>query len=133
MQDAAPVCVFDRFCDDLNIARRALSRQWTASDNLGQAPALHEIHREVMLALVNPHFVDRDDVRVLQARHGRRLRPEALHLVGVRRRAEREQLDRHDAVQADLSRLVHHPHPAPTDLFEQFVVAEGLPSCGGGW
>ena len=100
------------------------ARQRTGGDNSGQAFTFDEVHREIMLAVMHADFVNGHDVRVLQARRGGRLNPKAFDIVRVRCGAEWQELDCHGAVQADLAGFVDHPHAAPADLLQQFVVAE---------
>jgi hypothetical protein len=87
--------------------------------------AFDEVHDEKRLALVRAHFVDGDDVRVLQTGGRGRFGPEPLRLVLTRLVAEQEHLHRHKTAQALLPRFVNNPHAASGDFFEQFVLAEG--------
>ncbi len=70
------------------------------------------------------HFVDADNVRMLQTRGGDRLRAEPLHELRRRVRSQTQHLDRHNPVQAPLPRFEDHAHAAFTDFLQQLIVAE---------
>jgi hypothetical protein len=89
-----------------------------------QVPAVNELHAEVLLAVVLADLVDGDDVGVVERGDGLGLPAEALALLGGGQLAREDHLEGDDAVERHLARLVHHPHPAAGDLFEQLVVAE---------
>src|SRR5262249_33612619 len=82
------------------------------------------LHAEVVLTGMLANLVNRDDLRVVQV--GDRLRlilePPYLLLTGPQPRADHLQSD--GSIEAHLSRLVDHPHPASTEDARQLVVAE---------
>jgi len=77
-----------------------------------------------MLALAEPHFVDGDDVGMLQRGRGHGLGTEALHRLRRRVRPEQEHLKGDHPVQAFLAGPIDHAHAAVPDLFQKLVVAE---------
>ena len=83
-----------------------------------------EIHREVLLALMDADFVNGHDVRMLQAGRRRSFRAKPLHELRAGERTEEQHLHRDDAVQAYLPRPIDNAHPASRDFFQQFVIAE---------
>ena len=91
---------------------------------MGQVFAGNEIHREVMLAVALPDFVNADDVRMPQAAGRFRLALKSPHVMGRSQPAGQNHLHRHQPAQVGLSGFVHHAHPAPAGLGEQFVFAE---------
>jgi hypothetical protein len=93
----------------------------------GQRPAFEEFHAEELLAVVFADLVDRDDVRVVQV--GRRLGfgLEALEFGFGGELAGANHLQRDDAVEGPVARLIDDPHAAAGDGFQQFVVAEAAP------
>ena len=79
-----------------------------------QRASIEELHNEV----VQPDVVHLADVRVIERRDGSRFPLEAGAEFGVRL------LDRHQAIQTRVPRLVHLPHPAGADQREDLVRAE---------
>jgi hypothetical protein len=77
-----------------------------------------------MLAVVNTHVVNGNDVRVLEERRSRDLAPEPLNDLFARELPGQNHLQSDDAPETELPRAIHHAHPAAGDLFEQFVIAE---------
>ena len=70
------------------------------------------------------HFVDRHDVRMVQARRGFGLGVKPSHFSFAGELPGQHHFHRHNAVQAHLPRFIDHPHAAAVDLLQQFVVAE---------
>ena len=124
MENAALVRVVDRLGDELDVAGGPRRRQRLLAHELRQALALDVIHREVVLAFVDAHFVNRDDVRMLQNGGGGGLGPETLHEFLARQRSGQDHLHRDDAPETPLPRLINDAHAAARNLFQQFVVAE---------
>jgi len=77
-----------------------------------------------MLALAEPHFVDGDDVGMLQRGGGHRLGAETLHRLRRRVWPEQKQLKCNHPIQAFLVGLEYHAHAAVPDLFQQLVVSK---------
>ena len=100
-------------------------------DDLGQAAALDELHGVERHAPLAADGVDRHDVGVVQAGGGLGLELEPLQLLGVQRRGQRQDLQRHPAVERELLGLVDDAHAAPADLAEDAEIAQGpIPSLG---
>ncbi len=77
-----------------------------------------------MLAVVDAHVVNGDDVRVLEERRGRDLAPEPLNDLLARELPGQNHLHRDNALELKMPRAIDHAHPAAGNLFEQFVIAE---------
>ena len=60
--------------------------------------------------------VDFHDIEMVQARRGAGFVLESLEVARVHDCRERQHLQRHTPLQADLLSLVHHTHPAPPNL-----------------
>ena len=101
-----------------------LHRQSQFGDHLRQRLALDELHRVVVHAAFAADAVDRDDVRVVQARRRLGFVLEALQLPRVHRRGEGQHLERDAAVQRNLLGLVDDAHAAAADFADQAEVAE---------
>ena len=95
-------------------------------ESLVQAPALDELHRVVVDAVIAPDGVDRDDVPVLELRGGARLVSKALQLASIEKARKGQHLERHASTERDLLRLVHDAHAAAADLPDDAEVADGL-------
>ena len=81
-------------------------------DQVLEARALDEAHRDEEAPVVVAGAVDRDDVRVLEARGGERLAHEELAQVGRRRRARADQLQRDGAPELGVVGAVDDAHAA---------------------
>ena len=68
--------------------------------------------------------IDRDDVIVTDGRGCLRLPGEPLAGGRIRGQFRSEDLDGDDAIQLGIVRLEDDPHPAPSDRFEHFVLAQ---------
>src|SRR5881398_1308034 len=79
-----------------------------------------------MLAVLDAHVVNGDDVRVLEERRGRDLAPEPLNDLLARELPRQNHLHRDNALELKMPRAIDHAHPAAGNLFEQFVIAEVL-------
>ena len=77
-----------------------------------------------MLALVNTHLVDGNDVGVLQIASSGGLSAEPEHLFFGGQHAMRQDFEGHDAIQADLPSAIDNSHPALAGPLEQFVAAK---------
>jgi hypothetical protein len=69
-----------------------------------------------MLAVVNTHLVDGDDIWVLQVGSGSRFVDEPLNLGFTSQAAGQNHLQSHVAAESDLPGPVHHSHAASPDL-----------------
>src|SRR4029078_13188063 len=89
--------------------------------------ALHELHREEVLPLVDAALVDRRDTRVRERGGKLRLAEEPLEI--LMRLDAADELEGDDAAEVALPRLQHDAHATRAELAEQDVLAEaGGPS-----
>jgi hypothetical protein len=79
--------------------------------------------------VLNPDFVDGQDVRVIQARGGVRLLLEAPKPVFVLREVTGYELDGHGTAQGGVVGEIHFAHPACAEQGTNFVPTQ---SCAGG-
>jgi hypothetical protein len=126
--------------DDVALVRRAERTRDLdgVGDGLadGQAPAsldallerlaLDVLEDDVRAAVVLARVDHGDDVRVRELRHGARLAPEALDLVGVGRDLAMQELDRHRPLEGHVERAVDRRHPARAHLGVEAVAAVQL-------
>src|SRR5437660_6925057 len=79
-----------------------------------------------MLAVVDAHVVNGDDVRVPEESRSRDLALEPLNDLLACEPLGQNHLYRHNALEIEMPRTINHAHPAAGNLFEKFVVAEIL-------
>ena len=124
VQNAVFVRVMDRLGNELEVGRRAFWRQRPLGHQPRQRRAVDEVHHQVMLAFVHTDLMHGDDVRMLQSGRSGGFDPEAFDELRSRQRAEREQREGHDPVQAQLPGAIDDAHAAAGDFFEQLVPAK---------
>src|SRR5262249_21453851 len=91
-----------------------------------------ELHRDEVDPLIDVDVVDGDDVRMVQRRCGFRFLNEPPPPVGVDGLVSRKDLERGEAFEAGVARLVHDTHAAFPELFEDLVMtktAAGTDHC----
>ncbi len=96
--------------------RRERVRLFQLRNHMRQRLAVNELHGVIMNAAFVAHGIHRHDVRMVELRGGLRLVAEPLYMRAIDGGGERQDLDRHAAIQRDLRRLVDHAHPAAADL-----------------
>lgn len=82
----------------------------------GEAGALHELHRDVVDAVLLPRSEDRDHVRVAQRSHGAGFAHETRHILRAAGELGREELQRDRTAQVLVHGMVHRAHAALPDL-----------------
>ena len=95
-------------------------------DDVVQGPALHVLHRDVVVALVFADGIDGDDVGMIELGHGAGFAHKPFDKTGVVDKVGGQHLECDGAHEGLLVRAVHHAHAAAADFGEHFVVAEGL-------
>ena len=133
VQDAALVRVMDRACNGgHHLCRRAANffafpGHLTLGDCLREAAARDQFHAEIRLPVQLADFVDRHDVRMVQAGRGLGFGSEALQIRRTSQAAGPDHFHGHQAMEALLLGLVDHAHAALANLLEQVVIAKGAP------
>jgi hypothetical protein len=87
--------------------------------------ALHELHRDEVASASFAHFVNGDDVGVVQRGRGLRLLKKPAAFVCVGGAVGRQELQRDRAVEQDVPGPVDHAHATFPETIEDFVVANG--------
>ena len=98
---------------------------------VGEAAPGHQRHHQIGPVGVTPVVIERDDVRMLEAGHGSRLRLEAAHkrrVVGV---LGSDHLDRHLAPNGGLEGAIHHRDPPGGKTFPHLVATDGIAELAG--
>lgn len=118
--------VLNRFRDQPHIAGGHRGSDRAVAHELREVLPLDVIHREVMLARVDAHIVDRNEIWMPQRRRSAGFRAKTVDQLPGGEVAAQHHLQRHDSAQGKLSRLVDDTHAAARDLFDQFIVAKNL-------
>ena len=124
MDDAVLVGVGDGFGDRQGHLCRPAWRQRAVLDVAGERVAVDEAHREVVLAADVADLVDGNDAGMVEVGGSLGLDQEAADLFLRCQLAGEDHLQGDDAAEATLLSLEDHSHAAPSDLFDQVVVAE---------
>ena len=95
-----------------------------ADDRL-EAASLDELHDEIDDAVRLLDAVDLNDVRVAEAGRHLRLALEALHHLLAPDELGEHRLDRHFAIQGDITRQIDGRHAASAQLTEDLILARG--------
>ena len=118
---------------DLRHDRKRLGRRELARvHELTQGDALDELHEQEQLPVGLAELVDADDVAMRQLGERARLAQEACLELGILAELPRQDLERHDAVQALLARAIDDAHTALPDELEDLEVGEVCPHGLGG-
>ena len=101
-----------------------LGGEWSFVHELAERLPLHELHHDVMGALVFTDVVDRRDVRMVERRSGTGLPFESTSSLGVRGKVGGEHFDGDRPLESGVLRLENLAHPARPDGREDFVRPE---------
>ena len=136
MGDALVVRVLQRRADLRHDGERLRGLQLLRLDELPQVRAIHMLHEEVKDGIVAralrrdiAEVVDGDDVGVVEPGEHLRLALEAQGKVRRMARRADHDLQRHQAVQTRLARLVNRAHAARAEQIEDVEIREKLPQC----
>ncbi|MCI0541752.1 MAG: hypothetical protein L0Z50_41675 [Verrucomicrobiales bacterium] len=88
MEDAAVVGELHGFGDGLQVSSRLFGQERMILHQSREVRSIDIIHHQKMLAFVQAHFMDRDDVGVLQAARRRGFNAEAANLFSAGQRTE---------------------------------------------
>ena len=70
------------------------------------------------------NLIERYDPRVIQTRRGLSFAVKSLYRFTARQLTRQYHLQRNDAIELYLPRLVNHPHPATSDFVQQLIFTE---------
>ena len=96
-------------------------RDQAGVEQVAQRVSLHQFHGDVTNALGLSHFIDGDDVGMVERRRGSRFPLEALQVLRVTSHMVGQDLERHLAPQAAVPRPVHFSHPAGSERGKDFI------------
>ena len=116
--------------DLLRELEHAIDRHAAARDQLVERAAAHQLHDEEVDPVRVIHFVDRDDVRVIERGCGARLLEKPIAPIAIARRARGDDLDGHDASQTRVDGAVDDTHAALPDQVFNPVMREGRTNHG---
>ena len=126
MDDALVVRVLHRFGERRRDAGGCAGFQRSFGQMLLQTLPVDEAHRKEVLAVGFTHFVDGNNVGVIELGRRLGLGVKASHFFIAGELAAADHLQRNDPPQPHLPGPVDDPHPATGDFVEQFVIAERL-------
>ena len=92
-------------------------------DNLLQALAFDQLHRNVGEILLVAHVVDGDDVGMLQSTRRLRFPVESREQVGIVRETGGDSLQSDESINDRVTRAINYPHGAVAQLSKDFVLA----------
>lgn len=124
MDDPLGVRVRRRFADvleDLQPAGQLVSGIGACRQQLGQAPSLNQVHREIRAVAQPAHFMDGDDAWVLQPRADEGLAREPLDRLAPGLQVFRQDFDRQFPVQTQVPSTEDYAHAARADSFPQSI------------
>jgi hypothetical protein len=98
MQYAALMGIVNRAGQRSDNLYSGMDWHWLSLHGLVQAPALDKLHAVKTETVAIPYFVDRHDVRVVQARRRFGFDPESFHPISTTQLPDRNALERHHAV-----------------------------------
>ena len=129
MQDVVLMGVLDGPRERRNIPRRHLAPHRPLSETLRQAGALDVLHAEVRTAIDLTHFIDVNDIRMVEAGRGLSLRAEAAQVLWSGYRCTENHLDGYHPVKVRLIGFEDDPHAPPAEFGNEFVLAESTPDA----
>ena len=112
MDDALVVGVLQRLTDRWNDGERLLRRQRSFLEHIAEIHPVHVFHYDVVEPVGFAEIMDRHDVRVVHLRQGLGFPFEAFCESRIAVPLACQHLDRHDAVERLLPRLVNDAHTA---------------------
>ena len=102
----------------------------SGSDKLLERLALQQLHRHERLALELTNVVNRADVGVVERGSRLGFAAEALQSLLIVRQSLGQELEGDEAIEARVLRLIHYPHAAATELFEDTIMGNCLADHG---
>ena len=124
MDDALAVRPIERVRDLDAVAQRLLEGQRAVHQSRLERVPLDVFHDQILDVVLSSDVVERADVRMGELGDRLRLALEALPRLGGRHRLLGQHLDRDDAIQPGVLRLVDLAHPTGADRREDLVGAE---------
>ena len=132
MYDAVLVRLAQAFGDLQSDVEGFFRRQRLAVDSLPQGFAFDILRRHERDAVGFADFINREDVRMIQARGGARLLQKAAAAFIVRHIFGRQDLERDLAVQLFIVRFIDRPHAARAERLKNAIMRDGR-ACGNGF
>ncbi len=139
MDDAVFVRILQRLAHGRHHGQCLLGRETSGLHRLPQVDAVHKLHEQKVKSAGLAEVVNGDNARMIERRESLRLVRKALRELRIRHPFRCQQLERDEAVEQFLSRLVNHTHAAAPETFEDFELREmrrqfgrrkRLPLCG---
>ena len=113
MHNAFGVGGIERVCDFDGERKKSLDLHGTSADPVLERCALEQLHGDEGLSVLIADVMDGADVGMVQSRRGLRFSLKASQRLGFAGDVFRQELEGHEAMQADVLGLIDHTHPAP--------------------
>jgi len=126
VHDAGGVCGGKRIRDLYRARERFAELKTVPPDGRVERAAGDQLHGDEIHIAVAVDFVNRNDVGMVQCGSGLGFLDETQPPRGIGRLLRRKHLQRHEAVETRVPRLVDHAHAALAELLEDLVVGESL-------
>src|SRR5579862_2515444 len=139
MDDASSVRDVERICDLHTDIQQLVDRNGPALNAVLKGRTLKVLHYYVVVVLVFANIVDCANVGVIQCRCCFRLTSESFQCLGILSHVLGKELESHKTVQPGVLGFIDDTHSAATELFNNFVMRDGLtvhgatPCYAGGW
>src|SRR4030095_894144 len=104
--------------------RRLTCWQGTLAHEFRQISTVNQLHRKIGLSLMLADLMNRNDVRMAQARGRLCFAIKTLEKRRVSKRTREQRLYGHRSIETQLSRAINHAHAASGDFTQQLVVAQ---------
>ena len=112
--------------------QQSIEWQPFGGNQVGQRPAVDELHREEVRLAGLFDGVDRDDVGVIERSDGAGLAREPIAPIGIGGNGSRQHLERHPAIECRVMGDEHFAHASGAKRFEDLVVANSPANHGVG-
>jgi hypothetical protein len=100
--------------------------QWALLDTRAKRVTFQAFHRDEWTTPIHADVIDRADMRMVKARERLGFTSKSRKCQSIDRDVAGEELQREESGQAEVLRLVNHPHAAFGDLGSDFEVPDGL-------
>jgi hypothetical protein len=116
--------MLDGFSNDPGIRGRSLGRQRLIPHKGCQVGTIDIIHYQKVLPVVNPHFMNGYNVRMMQSACDDSFGAEAPDHCLASHGTEEQHFNGDNSVETFLTSLINNPHPTLRDFLQKFVIAK---------
>ena len=110
--------------------QKLVQLEWLGGNSVLQRLTFQVLHDNERLALVFADIINSADVRVVKGRGGSSFPLKALQGLMIPGQVRGQELEGHETAETGVLGLVHHSHPAPTQLLDDAIVPKSLTDHG---